>query len=557
MAGLAPITTQASLAGITEDLRTMRLSRKSRQKSQASILDTSSASASNASRSTYGSSSTTSAASRPSLVESERRKSSLKSILKFGVKPIQKKGSISLPSTQPQHSRNVPARRANIFLALPPEIQLTVLSHLSTTDLLALRVTSPATRAILSHNAPSITRELLLQPVVDHPRSSTNLLTVAELLLGERAAVHPDHHGFLLDHYPPTYSSPNSDGYLLRMLRRQKTTNNQINVLLTFVQTRVYMLKLTQNLPSQQFGSYREGLRRRLFEPLACVQHYLECIRHVVLHVHPQHKDRPAPGDLHSCSHCMKKLKEVVNLYSTSQLLNMLHILNLLLTHLRTAVRSPSTVSALERRLRGWGYGPPPEEHIRQLVLLGGLPEVCMIDEMKGSYAKRLGVVKGFADTIDAAQKLNSGSSELYIVYGKGRVDPLMGRQSLSEAAQTSTKHPDLSLPDAIEHHASSQPTTKSLDVDLNCINDSVLASMPDLEDFLVGKDSLLCKRILADGLAPDMAGLGSPYTWIQKTMGESYDGRKEMNATTTRRTSIAEEGDSDVDEDSTLEAEL
>lgn len=272
----------------------------------------------------------------------------------------------------------------------------------------------------------------------------------------------------------------------------------------------------------EHFGPYRPGLRDRLYAPIGYVQHFLENIGHLILRSHPQHFSPNLTIDL--CPTCISSLKSMIQTYPPELLVPIYQVIQLLLQHFRTATRSPSSVTAFERKLRGWGYGPPPEEHVSQLFFLGGIQEVCKIDEMQGSYSRRLNVVKSFADTLAEATRINSiAFPDIY----NTKSDPVMapskaaGRISKDKYAGDSRT--------AVEARADDQSIIRSLGVNLGILTDSMLASVPRVESFLAGPNTLLARHILKEKLVDHERELASPYGFVTRLMADSYipeDGR-------------------------------
>lgn len=381
---------------------------------------------------------------------------------------------------------------------MPAEIHTIILSYLSVSELLSFRQVSRSCLTVIQANASAIARNAL-QPVSEEEGQ------------GEQCTA-----DFLIQLYPSTFSSTTTDAYFLRTLRRKLLIERQLKVLLTFIQTRVYMLKLTRDLECEHFAPYRSGLRERLYRPVGYLQHLLETIRHLIVRSHPTHLSPNLTIDL--CPACMSSLKAIVASYPSEILVAIYQVIQLLVQHLRNATRSPSSVTAFERKLRGWGYGPPPEDHMSQLVMLGGIQELSKIDEMQGSYSRRLSIVKAYIDVLSEATRINGiAFPDIY----KTKADPVMTLSSSTTAPYERNREEDLRT--AIEAQADSQPPTKSLDCNLNILTDAMLATIPRLDAILIGPNTLLAKRIKEEKLVDNDRELLSPYGWVTKLMAESY----------------------------------
>ncbi|KAK5088100.1 hypothetical protein LTS08_004840 [Lithohypha guttulata] len=456
--------------------------------------------------------------SRPSISDSGRRRSSLSSFSSRLRKSTKSRSSTSeriLPRIA-EKRRSGDWTLGQRFFDLPAEIQTAILAYLDTSELLSLRSTSKASHAIFQANAATIARNALL-PTPQESNDQCSPYVLIEL-------------------YPSLFCSASTDSYLLRCLRRQSLVARQLKIVLAFIQFRSYMLRLTRNLPSEQFAPYKQGLTTRLFQPLVCIQHFFETTRHLIVFSHPDHLSPRLKID--QCPACMGTVKATISTYPENQLVAIYQIMQLLIQHFRTATRSPSSISIFERKLKGWNYGPPPEEHMSQLILLGGLQELSKIDEMQGSYGKRIGVVKGYSELVTEAVRINGLA---FPDFYQTQTDPIMAmamgsgsskkdkRKQPSPSTKPSLLPLRLSRRDkedvrtAIEGRADEIRTMKSLDIRLDQLTEGVLASIPKLDNFLVGPETLLAKRIMHLGLVNDERELLNPYGFVTSLMAESY----------------------------------
>lgn len=444
--------------------------------------------------------------SRPSISESGRRKSSLASLSSVLKKSKRKFLATALedesPTKQDETNSGQALTLGESFLGLPTEIQTIILSYLSTTEILSFRRVTKSCLAVIQANSSTITRNIL-RPDPDGDEEEEEECTAE----------------FLVHLYPSTFSSTSTDAYMLRTLRRKLLIERQLKVLLTFIQTRVYMLKLTKDLDCEHFAPYRPGLRRLLYRPVGYLQHLLETIRHLIIRSHPRHLSPNLTIDL--CPACKSSLDSVITSYPSDILVSTYQILQLLVQHMRNATRSPSSVTAFERKLRGWGYGPPPEEHMAQLVMLGGLSELCKIDEMQGSYSKRLSIVKAYADLLAEATRINEiAFPDIY----KSRTDPVLSSTTAPISRTTEEQYAE-NLHTAIEAHADTHPLnpTTTLSCPLALLTEPILLTVPRLDALLIGPNTPLARRIKKEKLINHDRELISPYGWVTKTMAKAY----------------------------------
>lgn len=413
-----------------------------------------------------------------------------------------------------------------LFNDLPAEIQTQALAYLSASELLNLRTVSKHSLSIFQSNGVSIARGLLLQEEVDQEDGYST--------------------GQLIHQYPSIFSSTMTDAYFLRSLRRETLARKQLRVLLTFIQTRTYMLKLTRDLQSEHFAPYRDKLTARLYQPVILFGHFLEAIRHLILYTHPHHqssKSSSTPITIDRCAQCTSQLRTTLSSYPTRHIVPLYVAIQLLIQHFYTATRSPSSVTIIERKLKGWGYGPPPDEHMAQLVFLGGIQELSKLDEMRGSYGKRLSVVKNFSDIVAEAVRINSLAFPDFYQSG---TDPVMAMAGISSKSKSKSKGKGgegdrdsstmvSAMPKAIrrdkddvrtgiEARADEVSVVKSLDVRLDLLTGSVIASIPNLGDFFVGPKTLLGRYILELKLVNEEVELVNTYALLTKLMFECYE---------------------------------
>lgn len=481
------------LASVTESIRRIGLKPRKGSTSQSQA----------SSRSHYAGSSGTnesaSNSSRPSLTDSGRRRSSLASLSSR----LRKGKKQAIGDIQEKHSdeRLTLGQR---FYNLPAEIQTTILAYLAVPELLSLRLVSKQCLAIFRANASTIARNALLMQASDDECSAY----------------------FLVDLYPPLFCSSSTDAYFTRILRREKLVRKQLHILLTFIQTRSYMLKLTRDLACEQFAPYRKGMYIRLYEPVGLAQHYFEIIRHLIIHQHPNHLSPRLT--INHCPTCTSTLSTTLASYPSHLLVRLYQTIQLLCKHLFAATRTPSSVTPFERKLRGWSYGPPPEQHMSQLLFLGCLTELCKIDEMHGSYAKRLAIVKQFSDLVADAVRINS----LQIMdFYQTETDPIMaaaGQKAKGKTVPSPSKAMRKDMEDvrlALEGRADEHwGVIKSLDIRLDLLTEGMMQSIPALDKFLVGPNTLLGRKIMELGLVDHERELVSPYEFVQRLMAESYE---------------------------------
>ena len=80
-----------------------------------------------------------------------------------------------------------------------------------------------------------------------------------------------------------------------------------------------------------------------------------------------------------------------------------------------------------------------------------------------------------------------------------------------------------------IEARADEAPVLKSLDVRLDLLTESVVASIPQLGGFFIGPRTLLGRYVLELDLVKEEAELTNPYVLLTKMMSECYEEPAEL----------------------------
>lgn len=165
------------------------------------------------------------------------------------------------------------------------------------------------------------------------------------------------------------------------------------------------------------------------------------------------------------------------------------------------------------------------------------------LDEMRGSYGKRLSVVKNFSDIVAEAVRINSLAFPDFYQSG---TDPVMAMAGISSKSKSKSKGKGgegdrdsstmvSAMPKAIrrdkddvrtgiEARADEVSVVKSLDVRLDLLTGSVIASIPNLGDFFVGPKTLLGRYILELKLVNEEVELVNTYALLTKLMFECYE---------------------------------
>lgn len=294
-------------------------------------------------------------------------------------------------------------------------------------------------------------------------------------------------------------------------LHDQSRVSSLLETVLSFIRTRIYMHKLTSHLPETQFSAYHSGLVERLHIPISLICHMISTTAtHVLYHHLCSHQLTVDPVCVRCEASLAELIEDTVAKYPAEQLIPMYHVFMLIQLHLRLALQPPSSIGPIERRFRGWGYGPPPARDLSIFVIFGGAEMLRKVDEMRGSYSKRLETVRTFVeDRVRNTARANSSEQPLEVVrLVKSR------RENHWEKERERCKEGQDVLLDLEE-------------VRFDHLTWAELECVPDVEGFLVGVNGLLDRRIQELGLVGDWWTEGensSPYPWLRRLLGACLD---------------------------------
>ncbi|KAH0840606.1 hypothetical protein FOPE_05837 [Fonsecaea pedrosoi] len=275
--------------------------------------------------------------------------------------------------------------------SLPDEIAAQILCHLSVSDFLSLRSTSRSVYLYLRSHAGPITRSLLLQNAYE--RTTDYEGSTRE----EKAKYLYD---YLHTLYPPPQPCDSFD-YLLRMLKRQAQVQRMLQVLINWIQMKVYVIPQFKRYDN--FNLYKFTLMRRLHLAAWTIYHFLESYRSMLVtehSCHPRLESKTTSGQEHSssmCPFCAESVRGLLRTYPRSTLVPAYHFFELCLQHLRALSRAPSAGAIIRSRK------PPSEADLVQFVVFGGIPELSKLSLLKGSSNQRIDVIETFVDKVSSA----------------------------------------------------------------------------------------------------------------------------------------------------------
>lgn len=351
------------------------------------------------------------------------------------------------------------------FFSLPDEISVQILCYLSQPDIFALRLTSRFVYSFLQAHASPISRSILTQCAYEH----TSEENTAE---DEKAK-------FTYNYIQTIYPQPqpcNSTDYLMQMLRRQSQVDRMLSVVTSFVQMKIYLIPSFPRF--DVFYPYKMKLIRRLHLAAWTIYHFLEKYREMLVLEHPSHpqpdisqSDGPTEPGTRSCTSCVEFVKTLLPTYPGTEIIAAYHFYELSRQHLRSLSRPPTYSGSLERKLRGWSRKPPTDGDLMQLVVFGGIPELCKLSMLKGSANQRIEAIGCFVDW----------------VYGASTQSRFRSQPSSSSALRDLAKGSTVSNPSFIDRSNPLQPPYPS-------ISHSVVSAVPDMASFVVDSDEWITR---------------------------------------------------------------
>ncbi|KID86320.1 F-box protein [Metarhizium guizhouense ARSEF 977] len=246
-----------------------------------------------------------------------------------------------------------------LFLALPNELQVEILSSLPLTDILSLRLASKTWHSLITANEAPIVR------------------------------YHLDAHipAYALRLYPITDQSEVNFHYLCSLWHRLHVAAKLAHLMCEWITKEIFL----RQSEAQQlaFTPQRERMRRRLIPLLFTVFHFFETYRKLHLqHIveHDGHGLRKEPYTLNPIE------SEIMNMYDDQTLLRVHEVFPLIISSFCRRLRPPTYVGRVERSLRGYLRDRPSDEIHSAILCIGGLRQVERLWEIKGYNNRRAAV---------------------------------------------------------------------------------------------------------------------------------------------------------------------
>lgn len=353
-----------------------------------------------------------------------------------------------------------------VLFSLPDEITVQIFCYLSEFDIFALRLTSRSVCSYLQTHAGPISRALLRQCAYEHSSDC------------EKSSWEKTEYSY--NYIQKLYPQPQpcaSIHYLLQMLRRQSQVDKMLSVIANFVQMKIYMIPSCPRF--ENFNPYKLRLMKRLHLAAWTMYHFLDKFRKMLILDHPTHSPDTNPqneGESTPCRSCNEFVKELLPNYGI-EIIPAYSFYDLSRQHLRSLSRAPSYAGSIERRLRGWSRKPPTETDLMQFTVFGGVPELCKLSMLKGTYNQRIEMIGSFVDQVSSA------AIQTRLAAGANRT------------ASCPTHPLDSSLPtDGSPSSSSFHNLTDPLLPPLSSISHAVISGLPQLSQFIVDSDEWIIR---------------------------------------------------------------
>ncbi|KAJ3521237.1 hypothetical protein NM208_g13388 [Fusarium decemcellulare] len=246
-----------------------------------------------------------------------------------------------------------------LFLALPNELQIQIISALPLTDVLNLRLASKSWHTLITLNEPTIARYHLEHHI---PAYATRL-------------------------YPITDPNEINFHHLCGLWHRLHVAAKLAFLMCEWI-TKDIFLRQTE-AQRIAFAPQNERMRRRLIPLLFTIFHFFETYRKL----HLKHIAENGGNGLKREPYTLNPIEtEIMNMYDDQTLLRVHEVFPLVISSFCRRLRPPTYVGRVERSLRGYIREKPSDDVHVAILCIGGLRQVERLWEIKG-YNSRRGAV--------------------------------------------------------------------------------------------------------------------------------------------------------------------
>lgn len=302
----------------------------------------------------------------PKPIEHKRDKRSFFSIRQkvalLHSKPVQVPSQPTAPSVQPRASTESTTKCIpldQLFLALPNELQVQIISSLPLNDLLNLRLASKFWHSLITLNETPIVRYHLATQIP----------------------------AYALRLYPLNDPSHATLHNLCGLWHRLHVAAKLAHMMCVWITKDIFL----QQTESQKlaFAPQTERMRRRLIPLLFTLFHFFEMYRKL----HLEYLDKNGGYGLRREAFTLNPIEaEIMSMYDDQTLLRVHEAFPLVISSFCRRLRPPTYVGRVERSLRGYLREKPSDEVHSAILCIGGLREVGKLWETKGYNSRRAAV---------------------------------------------------------------------------------------------------------------------------------------------------------------------
>ncbi|KAJ2977131.1 hypothetical protein NQ176_g4548 [Zarea fungicola] len=246
-----------------------------------------------------------------------------------------------------------------LFLALPNELQVQVISSLPLTDVLNLRLTSKSWHTLITLNEAPIVR------------------------------YHIENHipAYALRLYPIHDSADYNFHSLCSIWHRLHVAAKLAYLMCEWITKDIFLQ--SSEAQRKAFAPQHEIMRRRLIPLLFTIFHFFETYRRL----HLEHIASTGGYGLQREPYTLNPIeKEIMDMYDDQTLLRVHEVFPLVISSFCRRLRPPTYVGRVERSLRGYLREKPADEVHVAILCLGGLRQVERLWEIKGYNSRRAAV---------------------------------------------------------------------------------------------------------------------------------------------------------------------
>ncbi|UNI15229.1 hypothetical protein JDV02_001783 [Purpureocillium takamizusanense] len=246
-----------------------------------------------------------------------------------------------------------------LFLAMPNELQVQIISTLPLTDVLNLRLASKSWHALITLNEAPIVR------------------------------YHLDNHipAYALRLYPISDNSEFTFHYLCSLWHRLHVAAKLAYLMCEWITKDIFLRQSESQRAA--FAPQHERMRRRLIPLLFTVFHFFETYRKLHLKHLAEHGGQGLQREPYTINPIER---EIMGMYDDRTLLRVHEVFPLVISSFCRRLRPPTYVGRVERSIRGYLRERPSDDVHVAILCIGGLRQVERLWEIKGYNSRRAAV---------------------------------------------------------------------------------------------------------------------------------------------------------------------